>query len=168
MRWIFTNPHWAAPHFPANEENDGKVQMSISLSQKEVTEHDSSPAELLLVPFRINSIRLRHRKHLQNEHSSQTNWLMLRDHTKEKLKGESNVLSETRTEKSKYSISHNSARGWHQGLLLSLKQTAQWTQRGFQECHHAKTALWTNCISQLFFRESRTTWQAFRHVFPSF
>lgn len=34
---------------------------------------------------------------------------MLRDHTKEKLKGESNALSETRAEKPKYSILHSSA-----------------------------------------------------------
>lgn len=145
-----------------------KFKCQFPFRRKRFTEHDSSPAELLLVPFGINSIRLRHQKYLQNEHSFQTNWLMLRDHTREKLKGESNALSETKAEKPKYSILHNSASGWRQGQLLSLKQTAQWTQRGFQECHHAKTALGTNCISQLFFREYRTTWQAYRHVLPSF
>lgn len=83
-----------------------KFKCQFPFRRKRFTEHDSSPAELLLVPFGINSIRLRHQKYLQNEHSFQTNWLMLRDHTKEKLKGESNALSETRRKAREAKIQH--------------------------------------------------------------
>lgn len=60
MRWIFKNPHWVAPHLPSNKENGGRVQVSISLSQKEVYK-TWQLTYLLLVPFGINNIRLRHK-----------------------------------------------------------------------------------------------------------
>lgn len=118
MRWIFFQILTGRLlTFLLMRKMIAKFKCQFPFRRKRFTEHDSSPAELLLVPSGINSIRLRLQKYLQNEHWFQTNWLMLRDHTNEKLE-ESNALSETRTEKPKHSILHNSASGWSQGLAI--------------------------------------------------
>lgn len=129
MRWIFKNPHRVAPHLPSNKENGGRVQVSISLSQKEVYK-TWQLTYLLLVPFGINNIRLRHKKYLQNGHSK-TNLLMLWDHTKEKLMGKSNFLRELGAERPRYSILENTP------TLVIAEVVACWV-----DVHYAKAELW--------------------------
>lgn len=130
-----------APHLPSNKENGGRVQVSISLSQKEVYK-TWQLTYLLLVPFGINNIRLRHKLFtkwtLKDKLADAVGPYQRETHGEEQL----SEWSGGRKAKVQHLRKHtNTCHHWLSSLLSGCSLCKSW-------------ALRANCIWELFFQSA--------------